>query len=54
MASGLKVAVSEWARERGIKYIYTGNDLTNAPMLAINTRLGFRPLAASVELVKDL
>ena len=54
VASALKVAVSEWARQRGIRYIYTGNDLTNAPMLAINTKLGFRPLAASAELVKDL
>ena len=54
VASALKVAVCEWARQRGIRYIYTGNDLTNAPMLAINTKLGFRPLAASAELVKDL
>jgi GNAT superfamily N-acetyltransferase len=31
------------AAERGITKVYTGNDETNAPMLAINRRLGYRP-----------
>jgi GNAT superfamily N-acetyltransferase len=53
VASALKSAAVRWAAANGIQYIYTGNDLTNAPMLAINSKLGFQPLPASVELVKQ-
>jgi len=54
VASALKEAAVRWASDHGIQYIYTGNDLTNAPMLAINRKLGFQPLPASIEMVKQL
>ena len=38
-----KLAVAAWARDNGIDVLYTGNDAVNAPMLAINRRLGYRP-----------
>src|SRR5207244_2997500 len=38
-----KVATIQWARANGIEHIYTSNDADNAPMLAINRRLGYRP-----------
>lgn len=34
------------ARERGIRHAYTGNHADNAPMLAINTWLGYRAAGA--------
>ncbi|HUS17865.1 MAG TPA: GNAT family N-acetyltransferase, partial [Chloroflexia bacterium] len=54
VATALKRAALQGGRARGTEYIYTGNDLTNAPMLAINGKLGFEPLPASVQLVKQL
>jgi GNAT superfamily N-acetyltransferase len=38
----------------GITRVYTGNDVTNAPMLAINRRLGYRPCATELHWAKDL
>jgi GNAT superfamily N-acetyltransferase len=38
-----KLAVSAWARDNGVDVVFTGNDATNEPMLAINRRLGYRP-----------
>ncbi len=35
------------AAAAGITQVVTHNDDTNAPMLAINRRLGYRPLATS-------
>jgi GNAT superfamily N-acetyltransferase len=49
-----KLATIEWAVEHGITQILTGNDETNAPMLAINVSLGYRPIAAELSWVKDL
>ncbi|ASU84607.1 GNAT family N-acetyltransferase [Nocardiopsis gilva YIM 90087] len=37
-----KAAALHRARERGFRLAYTANDHTNAPMLAINTWLGYR------------
>ncbi len=41
----LKRAVLARAREEGIARMFTTNDETNGPMLAINRRLGFAPFA---------
>jgi GNAT superfamily N-acetyltransferase len=37
------------AAELGATIAFTGNDETNAPMLAVNTRLGYRPYMRRVE-----
>jgi GNAT superfamily N-acetyltransferase len=49
-----KLAATAWARDNGVSVIYTGNDAANAPMLAINRRLGYRPLAELHYLVRPL
>jgi RimJ/RimL family protein N-acetyltransferase len=49
-----KLAVAAWARDRGIHVIFTGNDEANAPMLAINDRMGYRPVAELHYLVRWL
>jgi GNAT superfamily N-acetyltransferase len=47
-----KLAVIRWCAEEGIARLATGNDSTNAGMLAINEQLGFRPFAFETEWVK--
>lgn len=37
------------ASEAGVQVMWTGNVTANAPMLALNTRLGFRPRPAYIE-----
>jgi GNAT superfamily N-acetyltransferase len=54
IASALKLRSIRWARDNGIAYIYTGNDEENRSMLAVNRRLGYEALPASIELAKDL
>jgi GNAT superfamily N-acetyltransferase len=49
-----KLAVAAWARDNGVEVIYTGNDAVNAPMLAINGRLGYRPAGELHYLVRTL
>ncbi|MFC4638044.1 GNAT family N-acetyltransferase [Deinococcus hohokamensis] len=49
LALALKLAALRVAREEGAKEVWTGNATTNAPMLALNDRLGFRPRPAFVE-----
>ena len=43
LARIVKLCQLEWASGRGIVSVVTENDETNAPMLAVNTRLGYRP-----------
>ena len=54
---GLGVAVKTasilWAKQRGIREMVTDNDETNAAMLAINRRLGFRPSRRRVEWLRE-
>lgn len=44
VASALKRATIAWAIEHGLTALETGNDLENAPMRAVNRRLGYVPL----------
>jgi mycothiol synthase len=43
VAFALKLAACRWALAHGAKRIVTDNDSDNAPMLTINTKLGFKP-----------
>ncbi|MFI6349284.1 GNAT family N-acetyltransferase [Streptomyces sp. NPDC050560] len=42
------------ARDAGCTEAYTGNDAQNAPMLAVNARLGYRVTATEVRHVREL
>lgn len=50
LALALKVCSIQHARTHGYTHIRTDNDSRNAPMLAINTKLGFERGAASISL----
>src|SRR3954468_3298020 len=52
LGMAVKLASIAWAREHGITEMVTDNDETNAPMLAINTKLRFRPARRRVEWVR--
>ena len=49
LALAVKLASTRWAAEHGITQLVTTNDETNAPMLAINRRLGYQPAGRRVE-----
>jgi GNAT superfamily N-acetyltransferase len=42
------------AAERGVTVAYTANDEANGPMLAVNTRLGYQPVARQFSCLADL
>ena len=50
----VKLASIAWARERRIARMVALNDETNAPMLAINRRLGYVPAGRRVEYSRSL
>jgi GNAT superfamily N-acetyltransferase len=54
LGTSVKLASIHWAAANGITQIATSNDETNAPMLAINRRLGYRPAGRRVEWVKGV
>jgi len=54
VARALKRRTIDWSRRNGVDFIYTGNDVTNKRMLAVNIRLGYQPLPAFLEVVKQL
>lgn len=47
-----KVATIRWAKEQGIRTIYTGNDAENAPMLSLNRSLGYEVRWRSLSFAK--
>ena len=44
VATALKRATIGWAAANGLEALETANDVANAPMRAVNHRLGYRPL----------
>jgi GNAT superfamily N-acetyltransferase len=52
LALAVKLASIEWAAANGVTQLVTTNDETNAPMLAINRRLGYKPAGRRVEYLK--
>lgn len=54
IARALKLRTVEWAQQNRVRYIITGNDPANKPMLAINIDLGYQFLPANIQLVKEL
>jgi RimJ/RimL family protein N-acetyltransferase len=54
LATLAKLATIRWAREHGIEAILTDNAEANTGMLAINDRLGYRPLVARQRWIKAL
>lgn len=43
LAGALKRATIGWAIDNGLEVLMTGNDIDNAPMRAVNARLGYQP-----------
>jgi GNAT superfamily N-acetyltransferase len=54
VAVALKLKVIEYARKHGYEKIKTWNASNNAPMLAVNTKLGFKRQIGWIVLEKDL
>lgn len=52
LALAVKLASIHWAAANGITRMLTFNDATNAPMLAINRRLGYEPIGRRVEYLR--
>ncbi|MEU1251011.1 GNAT family N-acetyltransferase [Micromonospora arida] len=49
-----KTAALHRAAANGVRVAYTSNDEANGPMLAINSRLGYRPVASEWSCLADL
>ncbi|KAB1947052.1 GNAT family N-acetyltransferase [Micromonospora sp. ALFpr18c] len=54
LARMAKTAALHRAAEDGVRIAYTSNDESNAPMLAINARLGYRPVASQWTCLADV
>ena len=53
LALAVKLASFRWAAENGVTAMLTYNDATNAPMLAVNARLGYVPIGRRVEWLRE-
>ncbi|GIE79985.1 hypothetical protein Aph02nite_59350 [Actinoplanes philippinensis] len=53
LAHLVKYAALRRAAASGVRVAYTSNDEENKPMLAVNTRLGYRPVATQVSCMAE-
>lgn len=54
IALALKVKALQWAKSTGAPYIRTNNHSVNAPMLAVNAKLGYQPEPGRLQMKLDL
>jgi RimJ/RimL family protein N-acetyltransferase len=54
IALGVKAACVRLARDQGYHVMRTFNHVNNPAMLAVNTRMGYRPLPEGIQFVKTL
>jgi len=54
IATALKLRAVRWARAHGVDWFFTSSEVGNAPMLGINTRLGYRPGPRRLEVALEL
>ena len=53
IALALKLLTLDYAKRHGVSHIRTDNDSTNAPMLAINRTLGYKPVPGVYRMTKE-
>jgi GNAT superfamily N-acetyltransferase len=54
LATRAKLRTLRWSAEHGITSMWTANDDSNAAMLAVNRRLGFKPIGTHLTYRRDL
>lgn len=54
IATALKLRSILWAQQHGVKWFCTSSEIDNAAMIAINTRLGYRPGVRLIEVACHL
>ena len=54
LALAVKLLSIRYARQHGIRYLETSNDSANAPMLAINEKLGYQRQQGVYTLIKSI
>lgn len=54
IATSLKVLAIRYARRQGMHSLLTDNNLRNAPILAINRKLGYQPQPGMYTVIRDL
>ena len=54
IATALKLGAIRWAQQNGAQWFLTSSEIGNKPMIAIHTRLGYRPGIQRVEVAYEL
>ena len=54
IATALKLRAIAWAQSHGVQSFYTSSEIGNQPMVAVNTRLGYRPSVQRREVARKI